>query len=96
MMFGITTALDLCRDQTLGQCVSHYTAGSAFIGYAIVMVVLVHTGDQILSLKGFGIGRDMLDGMVMAVAVSPRQSLKELGFGVVFPRRKPRSRLERV
>ena len=68
MMFGITTALDLCRDQTLGQCVSHYTAGSALFGYAIITVVLVHTSGQLLRMKELGVSRELVDGVVMAVA----------------------------
>lgn len=68
MLFGVTAALDLCRGQTLGQCVSHYTAGSAFIGYAIILVVLLHTGDK--WMKSRGVGREMLDGVVMALSVS--------------------------
>ena len=74
MMFGITTALDLCRDQTLGQCVSHYTAGSALIGYAVLMLVVLHTGGKVagtfVDKWGLAIGRDLLDAVVMAIAVS--------------------------
>jgi hypothetical protein len=70
MLFGITTALDLCRGQTLGQCVSSYTAGSGLVAYAVVLVVLLHAGTAMEWMRAKGVGQDTLDGMVMAVAVS--------------------------
>lgn len=83
MMFGITTALDLCRDQTLGQCVSHYTAGSAFLGYALLMMVLVQTGGAALGGRAWGVGREMMDGVFMAVAVRIAATDRGQGCGLV-------------
>lgn len=44
MLFGGITAMGYCREDHLGQCLAHFIMGSAFIGYGIVMTILLLVG----------------------------------------------------
>ncbi|ORY28304.1 putative membrane protein [Naematelia encephala] len=63
MLFGVATALGFCRDGNLGQCAAHYIMGSAFIGYAATMVIMLHLGGEWLAR--IGCSQEMLDSSVI-------------------------------
>ncbi|WVW82859.1 hypothetical protein I302_104871 [Kwoniella bestiolae CBS 10118] len=65
MLFGVVTALGYCRGGHLGQCAAHYIMGSAFIGYAAIMVIMLHVGHQWLERTGRS--QEMLDSSVIMV-----------------------------
>lgn len=67
MLFGIATALGLCRDGELGQCAAHYIMGSAFIGYAAILVIMLNLGGKWLDRKG--VSQEMLDSWVIMLWV---------------------------
>jgi hypothetical protein len=68
MIFGVATALGFCRDGNLGQCAAHYIMGSAFIGYAAILVIMLNLGGN--WLKRTGCSQEMLDSSVIMVWVS--------------------------
>ena len=68
MIFGIATALNFCRGGNLGQCAAHYIMGSAFIGYAAILVIMLNLGGE--WLKRTGCSQEMLDSSVIMVWVS--------------------------
>jgi hypothetical protein len=72
MLFGIATALGLCRDGELGQCAAHYIMGSAFIGYAAILVIMLNLGGKWLERRG--VSQEMLDSWVIMLWVSPLPS----------------------
>ncbi|WVR05371.1 hypothetical protein IAU60_002385 [Kwoniella sp. DSM 27419] len=65
MLFGVATALGFCRDGNLGQCAAHYIMGSAFIGYAAIMVIMLNVGQRWLERTGRS--QEMLDSSVIMV-----------------------------
>ncbi|WVF72001.1 hypothetical protein IAT40_006812 [Kwoniella sp. CBS 6097] len=65
MLFGVATALGFCRDGNLGQCAAHYIMGSAFIGYAAIMVIMLQIGHKWLERTGRS--QEMLDSSVIMV-----------------------------
>ena len=67
MLFGVATALGYCRDGNLGQCAAHYIMGSAFIGYATILVIMLHLGGR--WLERMGCSQEMLDSSVIMVWV---------------------------
>jgi hypothetical protein len=46
MLFGGIAALGFCRDDHFGQCLAHFIMGSAFIGYGILLLILLLVGQQ--------------------------------------------------
>lgn len=65
MGFGGITALGFCRNSTgdhLGQCLAHGIMGSAFIGYGIVMLIMLHVQPWLARLK---ISQELLDSSVI-------------------------------
>lgn len=61
MGFGGITALGFCRNSTgdhLGQCLAHGIMGSAFIGYGIVMLIMLHAQSWLHRLN---ISQEFLD-----------------------------------
>lgn len=52
MLFGGIAALGYCRDDHLGQCLAHFIMGSAFIGYGIVMMIMLLVGQNWLRRSG--------------------------------------------
>ena len=81
MIFGVATALGYCRDGNLGQCAAHYIMGSAFIGYAAILVIMLNLGGK--WLERMGCSQEMLDSSVIMVWVShsPRRT-SEMPTGV--------------
>ncbi|WRT67344.1 uncharacterized protein IL334_004314 [Kwoniella shivajii] len=65
MLFGVATALGFCRGGNLGQCAAHYIMGSAFIGYAAIMVIMLQVGGKWLAKTGRS--QEMLDSSVIMV-----------------------------
>ncbi|KAL9640153.1 MAG: hypothetical protein Q9164_000421 [Protoblastenia rupestris] len=64
MLFGGITALGFCRDDHLGQCVAHFIMGSAFIGYGIVLTIILLVGQ--LWLKRTGRSQEFFDSLLIA------------------------------
>ncbi|KAG8532087.1 uncharacterized protein KY384_003724 [Bacidia gigantensis] len=64
MLFGGITALGFCRDDHLGQCLAHFIMGSAFIGYGIILTILLLVGQ--LWLKRTGRSQEFFDSIVIA------------------------------
>ena len=52
MLFGGITALGFCREDHLGQCLAHFIMGSAFIGYGIVLTIMMLVGQFWLKRTG--------------------------------------------
>lgn len=65
MLFGVATAMGFCRGGNLGQCAAHYIMGSAFIGYATILVIMLNLGGN--WLKRTGCSQEMLDSSVITV-----------------------------
>lgn len=64
MLFGGITALGFCRDDHLGQCLAHFIMGSAFIGYGIILTILLLVGQ--LWLKRTGRSQEFFDSLLIA------------------------------
>ncbi|GHJ84286.1 hypothetical protein NliqN6_0688 [Naganishia liquefaciens] len=52
MLLGVVTALGYCTGGNLGQCLAHYIMGSAFIGYACILVIMLQLGAGWLKRRG--------------------------------------------
>lgn len=68
MLMGVATAMNFCRDGELGQCLAHYVMGSAFIAYAVILVIMLNFGGKWLERRGCS--QEMLDSSVIMVWVS--------------------------
>ena len=64
MLFGGITALGFCRGDHLGQCLAHFIMGSAFVGYGIILTILLLVGQ--LWLKRTGRSQEFFDSLVIA------------------------------
>ncbi|KAL1623932.1 hypothetical protein SLS56_008056 [Neofusicoccum ribis] len=64
MLFGGITALGFCREDHLGQCLAHFIMGSAFIGYGIIMTILLLVGQ--IWLKRTGRSQEFFDSCMIA------------------------------
>ncbi|KAL8945368.1 MAG: hypothetical protein Q9211_000138 [Gyalolechia sp. 1 TL-2023] len=64
MLFGGITALGFCREDHLGQCLAHFIMGSAFIGYGIVLTILLLVGQ--LWLRRTGRSQEFFDSLLIA------------------------------
>ena len=64
MLFGGITALGYCRDDHLGQCLAHFIMGSAFIGYGIVLTIIMLVGQA--WLKRTGRSQEFFDSLLIA------------------------------
>lgn len=65
MLFGGITAMGYCRGDHLGQCLAHFIMGSAFIGYGIVMTILLLVGQA--WLRRTGKSQEFFDSIIIAV-----------------------------
>ena len=65
MLFGGITALGFCRGDHLGQCVAHFIMGSAFIGYGIILTIILIVGQ--MWLKRTGRSQEFFDSILIAV-----------------------------
>ncbi|ORY16098.1 hypothetical protein BCR34DRAFT_476753 [Clohesyomyces aquaticus] len=63
-VFGGITALGFCRDDHLGQCLAHFIMGGAFIGYGIILTILLLVGQ--LWLRRSGRSQEFFDSLVIA------------------------------
>lgn len=52
MLFGGIAAMGFCHGDHLGQCLAHFIMGSAFVGYGIVMTILLLNGQHFLARTG--------------------------------------------
>lgn len=64
MIFGGITALGFCRGDHLGQCLAHFIMGSAFIGYGIVLTILLIVGQY--WLRRTGRSQEFFDSLLIA------------------------------
>ncbi|KAL9014850.1 MAG: hypothetical protein Q9173_000517 [Seirophora scorigena] len=64
MLFGGIAALGFCRDDHLGQCLAHFIMGSAFIGYGIVLTILLLVGQA--WLRNTGRSQEFFDSLLIA------------------------------
>lgn len=64
MLFGGITALGFCRGDHLGQCLAHFIMGSAFIGYGIILTILLLVGQA--WLKRSGRSQEFFDSLLIA------------------------------
>ena len=52
MLFGGIVALGFCHRDHFGQCLAHFIMGSAFIGYGIILTILLLVGQLWIRRKG--------------------------------------------
>jgi hypothetical protein len=66
MLFGGITALGFCRQEGdhLGQCLAHFIMGSAFIGYGIILTIMMLVGQA--WLKRTGRSQEFFDSALIA------------------------------
>jgi len=64
MLFGGITALGFCREDHLGQCLAHFIMGSAFIGYGILLTLIMLVGQN--WLKRTGRSQEFFDSSIIA------------------------------
>ena len=64
MLFGGITALGFCREDHLGQCLAHFIMGSAFIGYGILLTIVMLVGQ--VWLKRTGRSQEFFDSAIIA------------------------------
>ncbi|KAI4190500.1 MAG: hypothetical protein L6R41_000735 [Letrouitia leprolyta] len=64
MLFGGITALGFCREDHMGQCLAHFIMGSAFIGYGIVLTILLLVGQ--VWLRRTGRSQEFFDSLLIA------------------------------
>ena len=64
MLFGGITALGFCHGDHLGQCLAHFIMGSAFIGYGIVLTMLLLGGQA--WLRRTGRSQEFFDSLLIA------------------------------
>lgn len=63
MVLGVITLRAWCRGGATGQCLAHHIMGSAFIGYAIVLLIMLKAGVDWLRRRGMS--QEMLDSSVI-------------------------------
>jgi len=64
MLFGGIAALGFCHDDHMGQCLAHFIMGSAFIGYGILLTILLLVGQA--WLKRTGRSQEFFDSLIIA------------------------------
>lgn len=64
MLFGGITALGFCQGDHLGQCLAHFIMGSAFIGYGIILTILLLVGQ--IWLRRTGRSQEFFDSLIIA------------------------------
>lgn len=63
-LFGGIVAVGFCQGDHLGQCLAHFIMGSAFIGYGIVLTILLLVGQTWLHRTGRS--QEFFDSIVIA------------------------------
>jgi hypothetical protein len=64
MLFGGIAAQGFCQGEHVGQCAAHFIMGSAFVGYGIVLTILLLNGQQFL--RRTGRSQEFFDSCVIA------------------------------
>ncbi|KAJ5126298.1 Protein YTP1 [Penicillium atrosanguineum] len=64
MLFGGIAALGFCQGDHLGQCAAHFIMGSAFIGYGILLTILLLVGQ--FWLRRTGRSQEFFDSLIIA------------------------------
>jgi hypothetical protein len=64
MLFGGITALGFCHADHLGQCLAHFIMGSAFIGYGILLTIIMLVGQA--WIKRTGRSQEFFDSALIA------------------------------
>lgn len=64
-LFGGIAAQGFCQGDHLGQCLAHFIMGSAFIGYGIVMTLLLLNGQPFLARTGRS--QEFWDSLIIAL-----------------------------
>jgi hypothetical protein len=64
MLFGGITALGFCHADHLGQCLAHFIMGSAFIGYGILLTIIMLVGQT--WIKRTGRSQEFFDSALIA------------------------------
>lgn len=64
MLFGGIAALGYCRGDHLGQCLAHFIMGSAFIGYGIILTLMMLVGQA--WLRRSGRSQEFFDSLIIA------------------------------
>jgi hypothetical protein len=64
MLFGGITALGFCHEDHLGQCLAHFIMGSAFIGYGIILTIIMLAGQY--WLRRTGRSQEFFDSVLIA------------------------------
>lgn len=64
-LLGGIASQGFCRGEHLGQCLAHFIMGSAFIGYGIVLTVLLLNGQAFLARSGRS--QEFWDSLVISV-----------------------------
>ena len=65
MVFGGIASQGFCRDDHVGQCAAHFIMGSAFVGYGIVLTIILLNGQQML--KRSGRSQEFWDSLLISV-----------------------------
>lgn len=65
MLFGGIVSLGFCRGDHTGQCLAHFIMGSAFIGYGILLTILLLVGQ--IWLKRTNRSQEFFDSLIIAV-----------------------------
>lgn len=65
MLFGGIVAQGYCRGDHLGQCLAHFIMGSAFIGYGIVMTIILLVGQA--WIRKSGKSQEFFDSILIAL-----------------------------
>ncbi|KAG5929685.1 hypothetical protein E4U53_002400 [Claviceps sorghi] len=65
MIFGGITALGFCQGDHLGQCAAHFIMGGAFIGYGIILTIVLLVGQ--VWMQRCGRSQEFFDSAVIAV-----------------------------
>ncbi|KAF1998881.1 hypothetical protein P154DRAFT_523714 [Amniculicola lignicola CBS 123094] len=63
-VLGGIAAMGFCRDDHLGQCLAHFIMGGAFIGYGILLTILLLVGQ--VWLRRTGRSQEFFDSLVIA------------------------------
>lgn len=64
MLFGGIVSLGFCQGDHLGQCLAHFIMGSAFIGYGILLTILLLVGQ--MWLKRTNRSQEFFDSLIIA------------------------------
>lgn len=64
IVFGGIASQGYCRGDHVGQCAAHFIMGSAFVGYGIVLTIVLLNGQQLL--KRSGRSQEFWDSLVIS------------------------------